>query len=145
MTRPTPRPRDAYALFLPMQTRWNDNDQYGHLFNGIYAELFDGALNEWLLARDMLGLVPGTPRVVIAENGCAYFREVRYPDRLEIGIRLDRLGNTSAVIGMGMFLAGQADERAQARFVVVRVEAENHRPVAWDARARVELQGLAAG
>ena len=143
MTRRTPRPRAAYADFVPVALRWNDNDQYGHVYQGIYAELFDGAMNDWLLRGGLLNMTGGEPCIVVAENGFSYFREVRYPDRLEIGLRLERLGGASATIGMGMFREGGEDECAQARFVLVNVTAQGHQPKPWAAEHRALWERLA--
>lgn len=142
MTRPRPRQREDYAYFTAIQTRWNDNDQYGHLYNGIYAELFDCAMNQWLVERNMLGL-DGTPlRVVVAENGFRFFADLSYPDRLEIGLRLEKLGNSSAIINFGMYRKGDPQERAQAHCVMVCVSEDGHRPTQWPDRHRGHWQSL---
>ena len=46
MTERTPmRPRDAYRHFTPIQTRWLDNDVYGHVNNTVYYSWFDTAVD----------------------------------------------------------------------------------------------------
>ncbi len=143
MARRTPRPRSAYADFIAVPLRWNDNDQYGHVYQGIYAELFDCAMNDWLLRGGLLNLTGGEPCIVVAENGFSYFREVRYPDRLEVGLRIDRIGGASCTLGLGMFRAGEEAECAQAYFVVVNVSAEGHQPKPWAEDHRALWQTLA--
>ena len=142
MTRRSPRPRTAYAAFVAQHTRWNDTDRYGHLYQGVYAELFDGALNDWLLDHDMLSLTGGEPCIVVAENGFSYFAELSYPDRPEIGIRLERLGGASATIAVGMFRPGSDEECAQGFFTVVNVDPVSHRPKPWADAHRAALQEL---
>ncbi|MEK7972301.1 acyl-CoA thioesterase, partial [Burkholderia contaminans] len=43
--KPQPRPRDAYRHFLPITTRWMDNDVYGHVNNVVYYSYFDTVVN----------------------------------------------------------------------------------------------------
>ena len=142
MTRRSPRPRSAYADFRSQHTRWNDTDRYGHLYQGVYAELFDGALNDWLSDHAMLNIETRDPCIVVAENGFSYFAELAYPDRPEIGIRLGHLGGASARIELGMFRPGSDAECAQGFFVVVNVDPETHRPKPWADNHRTRLETL---
>ena len=136
MTRPTPRHRADYAAFETIQTRWNDNDQYGHIYNATYYELFDSAVNAWMMARGMLHPDGAEPYGVVVENGCAYFRQVAYPDPLTIGLRLGKMGNSSMVLELGLFRADEDEESAQARFVMVCVDQQSRRPVPFPERQR---------
>ncbi|XP_063140660.1 uncharacterized protein LOC691083 isoform X2 [Rattus norvegicus] len=43
------RQLEAYRYFLPIQTRWQDNDQYGHVNNAVYYSYFDTIINHYLL------------------------------------------------------------------------------------------------
>ena len=46
--------RSVYPWFLPVQTRWLDNDQYGHINNAVYHAMFDSVINIYLIRN--LGL-----------------------------------------------------------------------------------------
>ena len=46
--------RADFADFYPLQTRWNDNDTYGHMNNVVHYALFDTAVNGWLIERGLL-------------------------------------------------------------------------------------------
>lgn len=142
MPRAQPRHRADYAAFETVQTRWNDNDQYGHIYNAIYYELFDSAMNIWMMARGML--VPGGPEpiAVVVENGCIFFRQITFPDPVTVGLRLGHPGNSSLVLEMGMFRAGDDQESAQARFVLVCVDPESRRPTPFPTRQRAVLAEL---
>lgn len=142
MDRPTPRLRRDYTAFQAIQTRWNDNDQYGHVYNATYFELFDSAMNAWMMPRGMLDPAGPDPIAVVVENGCAFFRQVAYPDRLAIGLRLAHLGNSSLVLEMGMFREDEDEECAQARFVLVSVAHDSRRPVPFPDHHRRVLAEL---
>lgn len=140
--RRSPRSRDAYAEFQTLQTRWNDNDQFGHLYNVTYHELFDEAMNRSLGARGMLNHRNGAPIQVVVENGCTYFSEVSYPDLLQVGLRVAAMGNSSIRLEMGLFREGEERESAQAHFVLVTVDSGTHRPTPTPADQRKALEQL---
>lgn len=140
--RKSPRSRTYYAQFQMLQTRWNDNDQYGHLYNVAYYELFDEAMNRALMAHGMLDHRSGGPIQVVVENGCLYFREVSYPDQLSIGLRLAHLGASSIRLEMGMFRDGEEYEAAQAHFTLVTVDHITRRPIPTPQPQRAALLTL---
>ena len=43
------RHQEAYGYILPIQTRWQDNDQYGHVNNVVYYSYFDTIINQYLI------------------------------------------------------------------------------------------------
>ena len=55
---------------LPLETRWSDNDQYGHLNNAVYYQLFDTAVNRFLLEHNLLDVQSGETIFVVVETGC---------------------------------------------------------------------------
>ena len=111
MTDPSTLTRAHFDYVVSATTRWSDNDMYGHLNNAVYYELFDSAINGWLITgagADVLSL----PELgVVAESGCRFFRELEYPRRLEVGVRVERLGRSSITYALGLFDA----ERGGAR------------------------------
>lgn len=127
-SRPQPEPRSAYPAFEPMQLRWNDNDIYGHLYNATYFELFDCAMTQWLTRHELVDR-DGRPTNVVVENGCTFFEEVSYPDPVQIGVRLGKLGRSSVRFEMALFRDGDDLAAAQAFFSMVRVTDDTHRPI----------------
>lgn len=63
MTRPQPDARSAYARFVPLTTRWMDNDVYGHLNNVVCHSLFDTAVNSLLIEAGVRVTQPGRSSV----------------------------------------------------------------------------------
>ncbi len=86
-----------------MLTRWTDNDMFGHLNNAVYYELFDTAINAWINTN--CGIDPlAVPWLgVVAESGCKYFAELKFPDPLTVGLAVARLGNSSVTYRLGIF------------------------------------------
>lgn len=111
-----------------MTTRWNDNDPYGHLNNVAYYAFFDAAVNAILVEAGLLD--PATSPVigVVAESSCRFHSPLSFPDRLEIGLTVDRLGRSSARYRLAAFKAGAARASADARYTHVYIERATGRP-----------------
>ncbi|MCU0758944.1 MAG: acyl-CoA thioesterase [Steroidobacteraceae bacterium] len=114
--------RGDFRVFRPMQTRWMDNDVYGHVNNVVYYSYFDTAVNGYLI--DATGTdIRQLPAIgVVAETGCRYFESVSFPDALEVGLAVERLGRSSVVYALGIFVAGRDAAAAAGRFVHVYVD-----------------------
>ena len=127
--RPQPKSRGAFRHFTSCDTRWRDNDRYGHLNNAIYYELFDSAINQLLIDHGLLDFEAGDHVFLVAASGCHYFSEVAYPDKLEIGLAISRLGNSAVTYDLGLFKKGADHTAATGFFVHVHVTRESYRPV----------------
>jgi acyl-CoA thioester hydrolase len=135
--------RIAYPVIIPMTTRWNDNDVYGHMNNATYYEYFDSAVNQWLTESGTLSVPGGDLIGLVAETGCKYLHGVGYPEPLEIGLSTLRIGRSSVTYGLGMFKKGAADAAAACRFVHVYVGAQSRRPQPLPDHMRVMLSKIA--
>ncbi|MBJ7472462.1 MAG: acyl-CoA thioesterase [Solirubrobacteraceae bacterium] len=129
--RPSPpsRERSAYARYLSFRTRWMDNDQFGHLNNALYYSFFDSAVNTTLI--DEFGFDPNSDASVyyVVETGCSFHAGVAFPGIVEVGVRVARLGSSSASYEIGVFSQGAELAAATGRFVHVMVDRETERPV----------------
>ena len=135
--------RADYADFYPLQTRWMDNDIYGHMNNVVHYSLFDTAVNGWLIDNGLLDLRGGERIGMVVETGCRYFAEAGYPDAISAGIRVARLGTSSVRYEVGLFRNDDPTAFAEGFFVHVYVERATRRPQAMDATLRSALQGIA--
>ena len=142
MPRPAPGVRANYASFLPITTRWMDNDVFGHLNNVVYYSLFDTAVCTMLVSRGILSWRGGEHFVVIAESGCRYHSEVSFPDRLSAGLRLARVGERSIRYEIGIFRDGDDAAAAEGFMVHVCVDASTRRPAPLPQAWRAALQEL---
>lgn len=134
--------RSAYPVFLPMTTRWRDNDVYGHVNNAYYYEFFDTAVNQWLLETEALDLPKGPVVGLVAETGCKFLASVAFPQRLEVGLRTLRVGRSSVIYGLGLFAEKANEASALCRFVHVYVDEKTRRPTAIPPKMQEKLQQL---
>ncbi|MDN3922811.1 acyl-CoA thioesterase [Roseateles violae] len=129
-TRPQAEGREAFAHFEPLTTRWMDNDIYGHLNNVVYYSLFDTAVNRYLIGAGALDIHGGAVIGLVVETHCNFFESLAFPQRIEAGIRIGRLGRSSVRYEIGLFAEGAGRCAALGHFVHVYVDRETRRPVA---------------
>jgi acyl-CoA thioester hydrolase len=132
--------RNEYAAFIPVTTRWMDNDQYGHINNVIYYSYFDTAVNQWLLNNSLLG--EGATIGLVVQTHCEFHSGLSFPQALQIGLRLGNLGRTSVRYELAVFASDSSVAAAHGHFVHVYVDASSRRPVALSDRLKNGLQQL---
>ncbi len=131
--------RDNYRHFYPISTRWMDNDYYGHVNNVTYYSYFDTAANRYLIEEGGLDLANAEVIGVVVNSGCTYKSPVAYPQPIEAGLRVDKLGNSSVQYGLAIFAEGENEARAFGHFVHVFVDRQNQKPVPIPAGIRDAL------
>lgn len=134
--------REDFPHRLPIQTRWMDNDVYGHVNNVVYYAYFDTVINEVLIARGGLDPHAGEAIGLCVESGCRYLAPAAYPEALEAGLRVTKLGRSSVRYEVGIFRAGRAEPCAWGFFVHVFVDRATRRPTPLPERVRAALEGL---
>jgi acyl-CoA thioester hydrolase len=141
--RIAPLSREAFRVFRPIATRWMDNDVYGHVNNVVYYAYMDTAVNGWLVEGGLLHIATSPVIGLVAETGCTYFESVAFPEALEAGLAVAKLGRSSVRYSVGIFKAGAPVTAAQGHFVHVYVDRATQRPMAIPEPVREALQALA--
>jgi len=128
--RPLPELRSAYRHFRTITTRWMDNDVYGHVNNVQHYSYFDTVVNGYLIAQGALD--PQTSPVIglVVETQCNYFESITFPDDVQAGLRVARLGSSSVRYEVGLFRGDAARAAAQGHFVHVYVDRVTRLPAA---------------
>ena len=142
--RPAPDRRDGYRHFHRITTRWMDNDAYGHVNNVVYYSWFDTVVNEYLIAQGVLDVTGGAVIGLVVETQCRYFSELAFPQPVDLGLRIGRLGTSSARYEIGVFAEGEPAASAQGHFVHVYVDRATRRPTALPAPLRAALERIQA-
>ncbi|MBL8329319.1 MAG: acyl-CoA thioesterase [Rubrivivax sp.] len=132
----------AYPCLRRMSTRWGDNDVYGHINNAVYYQYFDSVINHYLIHEAGLDIHDGSIVGFIVHSRCDYLRAVAYPADVTVGLRVDKLGNSSVTYALGLFEAGSESLCARASMVHAFVDTASSRPVPIPARIREALQRL---
>ena len=125
-----------------MNTRWNDNDIYGHLNNVIYYELFDTAVNKWLIKNNLIDIKKGNNIGLIVQSGCNYFSSFEYPEDIDAGIRVTKIGNSSVRYEVGLFKSNDDLASADGFFIHVYVNRVNNKPITLDYEFKKKLDTI---
>ncbi|MEL7400352.1 MAG: thioesterase family protein, partial [Pseudomonadota bacterium] len=120
--------RKDFGFFLPITTRWMDNDIYGHVNNVTYYSYFDTVANTYLIEQGGLDIHNGDTIGFVVNSHCNYHDAVTYPEKIEGALRVNRLGNSSVEYGIGIFKEGSDEASANGTFTHVFVKRENQRP-----------------
>lgn len=144
MNRPQPGVRHEYRHFLTLTTRWMDNDIYGHINNVQYYSYFDTVINRFLIDRGMLDIHVGEVIGLAVESHCNYFSSAAFPDDIEAGLRVGKLGRSSVRYEIGLFGAARELAVAEGHFIHVYVNRDSGQPVELPEALREGLSLLLA-
>jgi len=136
------RSRDDYGYFLTYRTRWSDNDQYSHMNNSIYYHLFDSIVNTYLIeecgqnpqASPLIGLV--------VSSYAQFFAPVGFPQVLDLGLRVNKLGSSSVTYEVGVFEQEKDNPAAVGGYTHVFVGADSRKSTPMAAPTRDGLAKL---
>ena len=122
---PFPHKSDFFD-FQTLNTRWMDNDAYGHMNNVVHYSLIDTAVTNWQRDRGFFDLKD--VQFFVVESGCKYLEQAAYPDTIHLGLSVTYIGRTSWRYDIGLFR--NRDDRAFALgfFAQVQVDAQTQRP-----------------
>ncbi len=147
MAKPVRSARSDYRYFAPITTRWGDNDIYGHVNNVVYYSYFDSVANLYLI--EAAGLKIHSDNIVgfVVGSTCNYYAPVAYPDRLEGGLRANKISGSSVEYGLAIFRPGEETAVADGFFTHVFVDRSTGKPVRIpdSIRAALALIALPSG
>jgi acyl-CoA thioester hydrolase len=134
--------RADYRSFLAIPTRWMDNDAYGHVNNVTYYSYFDTVVNEHLINVGGLDIVNDPIIGYVVETQCIYRKPLSFPEAIDAGMRVVKLGTSSVIYEIGIFRRGEDDAAAMGRFVHVWVDRATQRSAPIPPKIRAALEPL---
>jgi acyl-CoA thioester hydrolase len=134
--------REQYRHFMTIPTRWIDNDIYAHVNNATYYTYFDTIINHYLIMEGGLDPAAGDQVGFAVETFCRFLAPVAFPDVLEVGLRIGKLGNSSVRYELAIFKPGRAEPCAVGYFVHVFVNRQTQQPQSIHPRLRMAMQKL---
>jgi acyl-CoA thioester hydrolase len=136
--------RAGYRRFLTIPTRWMDNDCYGHVNNVTYYSYFDTVVNQHLIVEGGLDIAAGSAIGLVAETMCKFRKPLSFPDTVDAGLRVAKIGTSSVRYEIGLFRQGEDEPVATGYFVHVWVDRATSRPVPVPPAIRAALEPLVA-
>ena len=142
MTKPNAPIRADFAWATSITTRWMDNDVYGHINNVAYYSFFDTAINVYLIDQGGLDINDAAAIGVALETGCRFHRSLSFPQVIEAGLRVSRLGTSSVRYEVGLFGRDDDTAAAEGHFVHVFIDRNSRRPIPIPATIREALSRI---
>ena len=124
-----PPSRHEFPHYMTIPTRWIDNDIYGHVNNALYYTFFDTVINHFLITNAELEIHTGEVIGLAVETGCQFFQPISFPEVIDAGLRIARIGNSSVRYEVGLFKQEISSACAFGHFVHVFVNRTTRKPV----------------
>lgn len=143
--RPIPHNINDYPHKMDIQTRWNDNDVYGHVNNAVYYTWFDTLVNNFLIENGLLEIGKSKTIGLVVDTACQYFAPLSYPETVTAALRVGHIGTSSVRYEIALFKKGEAAAAAQGHFVHVYVDVKTRKPAAINDKMRAAFHTIEAG
>ena len=125
--RQAAKTRDQFHYFLPIKTRWSDNDLYGHVNNVTYYSYFDTAANALLIEKVNFDIHQSPIIGLVVDSACSFLHKLSYPEIIDVGVTISKIGNSSLTYEVAIFKFGQETASTQGHFVHVFVDRETRK------------------
>lgn len=122
MSKPELKQRHQFSFFFHIQTRWADNDIYGHVNNVTYYSYFDTAANSLLIQKAGFDIHHSEMIGLVVESTCTFMQELSFPEIIEVGVAIGKIGNSSLRYELAIFKQGQTQAAAQGHMIHVFVD-----------------------
>ena len=140
-----PRPhRDDYLAYQTLSTRWQDNDQYGHMNNVVHYALIDTAVTQWQMSQKGFDVLGTSKMLMVVESGCQYFAEAKFPDIIHAGLAISKIGTSSWTTEVALFRNQDQEAFAKGFFAQVQVDVETGRPHPLNEEMRRSMHAIYA-
>jgi len=132
----------GFPTIIRLPVQWGDQDAYQHVNNVLYFRWFESARIAYL---EQIGLkdLYHTHGVgpILAAISCNYRRQLQYPDTVEVGARIGRIGRSSMEMEHVLLSTAERAVVADGTSTIVTFDyrAQKPVPVPPDIRAKIEL------
>jgi acyl-CoA thioester hydrolase len=132
--------RNDFTYRLAIPTRWDDNDMLGHLNNVLYYRFFEAVLVKFVIEEINLDWRDGILSVQAVESFCQFHHPLSFPEVIDAGLRVAKIGNSSIVFEMALFGPNSQTAAANGHMVEVLVDRNTgkSRPISKDQRVLLE-------
>ncbi len=134
------RNKKNYFYTKTIQTRWMDNDVYGHVNNVTYYSYFDTVANCYLIEQGGLDIHAAPIVGFVVASNCDYHAPLAFPEQLEACFRVNKLGTKSVEYGIAIFKESHEQACATGTFTHVFVERASGKSTSIPAALREALE-----
>jgi acyl-CoA thioester hydrolase len=135
--------RKHFLWWTEIASRWADCDAYGHVNNATYYSWFDTALTSLAIERGILRAPGQTSIGLCVSSECQFLAPIGFPETVDVGIRLGRLGASSIRYELAIFAKGASEPSAVCKFTHVYVDAATRAKVTLTEQQKSAVEDLA--
>lgn len=119
----------GYAYVLTQPVQWGDQDAFQHVNNTIYLRWFESARIVYFGLIGLSELYAGE-RIgpIMAAISCNYRKPVVFPDTVQVGARIEKLGRTSLVMTHAVVSLKQGAVVADGGSTIVLIDYATGKP-----------------
>jgi len=114
-----------YRFIERVDTRFGDNDIFGHLNNVVYYSLFDSVINRFLINKCKYNPLKSDVIAISPETRCIFRKSFSYPEVIFAGLSTFKIGKTSVIYDISLFNKRNKKANAEGYFVHVFVQRNN--------------------
>ena len=143
MSEAPPDELAEYPVIFTMPIQWGDQDAFGHVNNIIHIRWFESARVVYLEDSGLkLMLTDGKTGPILASITCNYRRQLTYPDTVQIGARVSRIGRSSMTMDHAVYSEALDAIAADGSSIVVVFDYEQNRPIRVPDNIRAAIEHL---
>jgi len=134
---------EPFAVVIKIPVQWGDQDAFGHVNNTVPFRWFESARIALFERIGLLDLYRHEHRgPILAANSCDYLRQINFPDTVQVGIRVVRIGRTSIGFEHAIVSEAQGTVVAKGTSTTVVFDYPSHKPFPVPASIRQAIEAL---
>ena len=116
-----------YPIRTYDKLRFSDTDKQGHINNAIYSTFYETGRTE-IFEQAHKATSKEDCEFVIAQVTIQYLKEIHWPGTVEVGTRIQRVGNSSLVLEQAVFHDGNLCSISESTCVQINTETRKSQP-----------------
>lgn len=119
-----------YPVVISLAVEWGDQDVFAHVNNTVYLKWCETARVVYLEQVEMWQMIASVGKgPILAALSCNYLHPVTFPDTVQIGARVSKIGNSSFRMEHAVVSLKQNAVVADSSTVLVFLEYKDSRPL----------------
>ncbi|HIJ64132.1 MAG TPA: acyl-CoA thioesterase [Rhodospirillaceae bacterium] len=128
MTRKPSAPRRGdFPYVVAIQTRWSDNDMFGHLNNVIYNRFFESVIVTFYRECTPLDFFSAPVLPYVVEIVSRFKKPLTFPETVDAALLVEDIGTRSVRFQLALFRQGEDEASAYCDWVHVFVDRQSER------------------
>lgn len=135
--------REGFPVWISLPVQWGDQDPFGHVNNTVYFRWFESVRIAYGRQIDLAESSEGKKIApILAAISCNYRRQIKYPDTVQVGARITRIGRSSLTMEHRIISETHRAVAAEGDSTLVAFDYLAQKSVALPAEIRAKIEQL---